>query len=277
VPPELLPLKWLFNWLWDWLTGWLLLNWLWEWWTVERVIALATAGQLVVLVAAALYARAQVREARELREDQARPFVVVDFDVREGYLVYLVVANLGKTMARNVRIDVHPPFECSFDSMVPVPMAKLKLFTEPIPSLAPGKWIEFVFDTLRRRGKELPSVYRVTLRYEGERGPLPPDELTLDLDLYRNMTMVRRDTIHNVSETLTKLLRRFEQWSAGPEGGLLVLSPEDKRRRNEEFRAWVEEEQAAEQTTDNGQPGGSDRARLVDRLVVVLGRLGRRR
>jgi transcriptional regulator of nitric oxide reductase len=38
--------------------GWL------EWWTAERVVALATTGQLLVLVAAALYARAQVQEAR---------------------------------------------------------------------------------------------------------------------------------------------------------------------------------------------------------------------
>jgi hypothetical protein len=53
-------------------------SWL-EWWTAERVVALATMCQLVVLVAAALYARAQVQqvraqvqEARDLREAEAR-------------------------------------------------------------------------------------------------------------------------------------------------------------------------------------------------------------
>jgi hypothetical protein len=73
-------------------------SWL-EWWTAERVIALAAVGQLVVLVAAALFARAQVREARELRAEQARPFVVVDFELDRRPLINLVVANLGKTMA----------------------------------------------------------------------------------------------------------------------------------------------------------------------------------
>jgi hypothetical protein len=82
--------------------GWL------EWWTVERVVALATTGQLLVLVAAALYARAQVREARELRRDEARPYVVVDLEPDRPPFMNLVVANLGRTMARNVRIETDP-------------------------------------------------------------------------------------------------------------------------------------------------------------------------
>jgi len=45
--------------------------------------------------------------------------------------------------------------------------------------------------------------------YEDERGPLPPDELLLDLDIYRNLLEVRRDTIHHVSETLKRVQRRL--------------------------------------------------------------------
>jgi len=51
------------------------------WPSAERVVGLGAIGQLVVLVVAALYARSHVREARELREDQARPFVVLDFEI----------------------------------------------------------------------------------------------------------------------------------------------------------------------------------------------------
>jgi hypothetical protein len=145
VPPELLPLKWLFNWLWDWLAGWLLLNWLWEWWTAERVVALATAGQLVVLVAAALYARAQVREARELREDQARPFVVVDFEVSGPPEIRLAITNIGKTMARDVRVSFAPPLQSSMDRPERR-LADLRMLNEPIPAMAPGKIYSTLFD-----------------------------------------------------------------------------------------------------------------------------------
>ena len=254
-----------------------------DWLSAERLVAAAAFGQLAVLILAARYARNQVEEARRLREAgqqlqeaEARPYVMVDFELGDRPpFINLVVANLGKTMARNVRIEVDPSFESSLDAKVPVPVGKLKLFTEGIPSLAPGKRIVVLFEVLHQRPKELPTAYLVTLRYDGERGPLPADEQWLDLELYRNLLSVDRDTIHNVSKTLTKLLRRFEQWSAGPEGGLLVLSPDDKRKRDGEFLAWVEEEQAAEQAEADGHAAGNGRVRLASRLVEVVGRLRR--
>ena len=254
-----------------------------SWLSVERLVAAAALGQLAVLVLAARYARNQVEEARRLREAgqqlqeaEARPYVVVDFELgARTPFINLVVANLGKTAARNVHIEVVPPFESSLDARVPVLVGKLKLFTEGIGSLVPGKRIVFPFDVLHQRSKELPTAYRVRLQYEGERGLLPPDEQWLDLELYWNMLSVDRDTIHDVSKTLTKLLRRFEEWSAGPEGGLLVLSPDDKRRRDGEFLAWVEEERAAEQAAFDGQPSSNGRVRLAGRLLEVLGRLRR--
>ena len=57
MPPEVLPLAWLFDWVFDLLGGWLvawwlLLGWLLAWPSAERVVALGAIGQLVVLVAA---------------------------------------------------------------------------------------------------------------------------------------------------------------------------------------------------------------------------------
>jgi len=102
-------------------------SWL-AWWTAERVVALATAGQLAVLLIAAWYARRQVAEARELRkaearrrETEARPYVVVDFEPEVPPLLYLVVTNLGRTMASNVRFEVDPPFRSTQDEHTPPP------------------------------------------------------------------------------------------------------------------------------------------------------------
>jgi hypothetical protein len=250
--------------------GWL------EWWTAERVVALATTGQLLVLVAAALYARAQVREARELRKDEARPYVVVDFEPDRPPFMNLVVANLGRTMARNVRIETDPPLDSSVYRSGPVALAKLRLFSEGIPSLAPGKRIVLLFDQMAHRAEaELPESYRVRLTYEWDGGDPIREDLRLDLDLYRPLRRVMLGTTHDVNQTLDKIRRLLEMWSAGVERGLLVVSPEDKRRRDGEFRAWVEKEQAAEQAA--AQVAGSAQAGLGRRLLRVAGRLRRRR
>jgi hypothetical protein len=267
--------------------GW----WIAGWWTAERLTAAAIvgqllvfAGQLAVLVVAARYAsnqvkgiRDQVEEARELRasqalqaqelreaerelrKDEARPYVVVDFERDRAPLVNLVIANLGRTMARNVRIEVDPPFDSSVYRDGPLPLAGFKLFAKGIPSLAPGKRIVLLFDHMIDREKlDLPDSYRVRLAYEWDGGDPLSDVLRLDLDLYRPLRQVEWHTIHDVSKTLKQIVQRFDRWTAGHDG-LLVLSPEDQRRRNEEIMADMEQRrrEAAEQhaAADDQPPG----------------------
>jgi hypothetical protein len=83
--------------------SWLSVGWL----SAERLVAAAAIGQLAVLILAARYARNQVAEARRLREAgqqlqeaEARPYVIVDFELGDRPpFIYLVVTNLGRTMA----------------------------------------------------------------------------------------------------------------------------------------------------------------------------------
>ena len=211
---------------------------------------------MAIYFALGIFALVQVRQAKKLREGQARPFVVVDFEPGDAPIMNLVVANVGRTMARNVRIEVDPPLESGQDRSWPVPLGKLKLFTEPIPSLAPGKRIVLLFDLLHSRPDTLPSSYEVRLTYEWEGGKPLTDVQRLDLDLYRNLVAVRRDSIHHVNETLKKIVQRFDRWTAGHDG-LLVLSPEDRRRRNEEVMAEMEERRAAKRAAADGQADGT--------------------
>jgi hypothetical protein len=50
----------------------------------------------------------QVREARRLREQQTRPFVVIDFEVAQNAIVFLPISNIGTTLARDVRFEIEP-------------------------------------------------------------------------------------------------------------------------------------------------------------------------
>jgi hypothetical protein len=241
------------------------LEWL-EWWTAGRVVAAAAVAQLVVVGWAALYARGQVREARTLREEQARPFVVVDVEPERRPFMNLVVANLGRTMARNVRIEIDPPLQSTVYDSGGFGIARMKLFTEPIPSLAPGKRMVMLFDSLPARIEAgLPDSYEVRLSYEWDGGPIV-DTQRLDLDLYRHQRLIWRDTIHHVSETLKKMDRRMDKWSAGYRG-LLTLSLEEARRRDEEDIAELRAQ---------GELPPEPRGGVVGRLLEVVRRLRRR-
>jgi hypothetical protein len=174
--------------------------------------------------------------------------VVVDFEPERPPVMNLVIANLDKTMARDVRIDADPPFQSSQDQSHPESLAQLKIFIDGIPALPPGKRIVLLFDLLDRRPQDLPRSYWVTVRYEWDEGDPITEKLRLDLDLYNNLVSVRRYGIHDIADQLKKSNRVLDRWSAAG-GGLLVVSPAEKRRAHQQLRALAKQEQA---TADGG-------------------------
>lgn len=76
-------------------------------WSPAAWAAFGACGTLVVYVIIAIYAVFQVREARRLREEQARPWVVVDFE--PGWILFLSIENIGRTVATDVHIRFDPP------------------------------------------------------------------------------------------------------------------------------------------------------------------------
>ena len=210
--------------------------------TPEEWTALATGLQAVIVAIAALVAVFQVREARRLREDQARPFVVVDFDVNDPPLIHITIANIGKTMARSVRVQVAPTLESSLDDKgPPEPIAKLSIFTEEILSMAPGKVIRLLFDSFpqreeaRAQGRDLEDAYKVTVRYRGERRLLRRssyrDTMPLDLGAYRNIQYVNRRTVHDLYGQVKKIADAVGHRGAGAGNTGLVVVPRKEWRR----------------------------------------------
>lgn len=77
--------------------------------TTEVLQTLFIGLQLLVLTAAAVFGRHQLNEAKDLREAQTRPFVVIDLGSSAHTLFDLVVKNIGPTLARDVRFEFDPP------------------------------------------------------------------------------------------------------------------------------------------------------------------------
>jgi hypothetical protein len=193
-------------------------------------LAGAAIAQTFIFAAAALFGYRQAREIQLTRQDQTRPFVVVDFDLSRPPFIHLVIKNIGKTMARRVRIQTDPPLASTFDKDGQgEPVAKLRVFTEEIPTMAPDREIRTLFDSFpARTEQQLEEVYRVTISYEGERGRVYVDEMVLDLGVYAKITYVEQHTIHDIHKQLKRIADEVRRWSASG-SGIKIVSRKDQR------------------------------------------------
>lgn len=76
--------------------------WPWNWSSAEWA-----GATFLVITAAAFIALWQANEARRLRKEQARPFVVIDFEILRT-IIRLGIANVGRTLARDVQYSFDP-------------------------------------------------------------------------------------------------------------------------------------------------------------------------
>ncbi len=128
--------------------------------------AIATMVSATAAWAAVFVVGRQVREMRRLREEQARPFVVVRLKL--GRLVSIVVENVGPAQARDVRFSFAPPLtSTSTSSGGPYPAVRALALQEGLESLAPGDAFEFVLDASADRFKrsDLPMRIEASATY----------------------------------------------------------------------------------------------------------------
>ena len=217
--------------------------WLSPWeWTTDDWAGLT----FLVIAAAAFVAWRQVKEARTLREEQARPFVVIDFEPW-GVIIDLKITNVGKTVARDVQFDFEPRLAAAKDDKPGLtPIAETNLFTNGIPSLPPGKEITLFFDSfLERNEKGLPDKYDVDVSYSDPSGKRYTEQTVLDLAVYFDLGQITRHDIHDVHKQLEKIAKTLAGWTH-PEG-VKIMIPEDRRRyRDELYAAHEQRERDAE-------------------------------
>lgn len=212
-------------------------------WT-DVVVAAAAVLTLVVAVWAAWYARGQVQLARQTREDQSRPFVVVDFESSVVWLnvINLVVANVGQTLARDVKLTFDPPLRSSQDKSEQFALQDSALITEGISAMPPGRRIETLFDLSHERiNTELPMRYRVTVECADAHGRKQAP-LTYDLDLstgYRLRRVAVRGA-HDAAEALRSIDRRLASWTVNHSGQGVRVWNSDLDQRLEEERVEME-------------------------------------
>jgi hypothetical protein len=78
------------------------------WWRTAEWEAAGVWLTGIVTIGLLIYAVRQLRDARKVRDDQTRPYIVVDFHFK-SIMVALSIKNIGQTPAKDVRVTLDRP------------------------------------------------------------------------------------------------------------------------------------------------------------------------
>lgn len=216
-------------------------------WDVAAWTAVATWVTAVIYAAILVFAWSQVREAKRLREEQSRPFVVVDFEA--AMLSHLTIENIGKTLARDVTIEFDPPLESTLNR--PWDWEGAAFLTTGIPMLPPGKQLRMTFDQLVQRfNSDLPRAYEVVVEYLGptSKSSRFKDRYTLDLGVFEGMAVPERG-MPELVRAVREIKSEMHKWTDGTRGLHVKASNRDRRVRNDERRFWIQRANAVRETS----------------------------
>ena len=203
----------------------------------------ALAQWLTVVVAgwALIYARGQVKEARDTRERVAQPEVVVFVDHhRIRRYVDLVIKNFGQTTAYNIRITLPPLEVARRDRVTGEPVSTLYV-PENIAVLAPGQEWRTVWDSVVRRENfkgTLQNQYGGFVEFDdkvdgpGKRSYRNP--IALDIKMFWNMMWIERSGSKTVKDALYDIAGIIKSYTREHDGIWVYTVPGDEERKYKE-------------------------------------------
>jgi hypothetical protein len=181
----------------------------------------------------------QARESdaatRRAQRESLQPMVTVQIRpaVNDPSVMVLNVANIGPSLARNVRISVTPPITRSFDDPSEDPMYQWKIFTDGVRTMPPGYSMEFLFDIgFRRFTGTLPLSFTFVVSADGPFGPARKLVYEIDLRPMRDM-WVGQKTLGSIVDTLDKTNESLGRVAEA----VRLLDPDVRRSRREAYEA----------------------------------------
>lgn len=180
--------------------------------------AWAAIGTLLVLIITAAYAIRQFGEAKQLRRDQTRPYVVPSIGVEQQMLFMFVIENIGMAPALDVIVEFDPPLQSEMKDLEAVTILR-----DPIPTMPPGQrfrafWESSltVFD--KEKPYEHPMTYRVTVNYRDSYGHrFGPEVYVLDFHVYEGQAIGPKG-VSELVKAVEDLTKEHKKWTDGIRG-----------------------------------------------------------
>jgi len=144
-----------------------------------------------------------VKELKRTRVEQSRPHVIVYLDVFPSRIVQLIIHNIGKTVARNVKITSIPELNKPNE----FPLKKSYFFTKAIPIIPPDyKYFAFLgtFNELKTKTGEYEKyTFEVTYNDSSNKNKYS-EKFHSDLNVTVNVPKVNELKMHDLVETISK-------------------------------------------------------------------------
>ncbi|MFI1394260.1 hypothetical protein [Streptomyces sp. NPDC020681] len=211
------------------------------------------------------YARSQARsaagqleEAKQARREQNEPYVVVDIQAegRGSSVLYLVIENIGPTMARNVKISVSPELTSSHGEDVGTSLNDALART--IAMLPPRRRLEYFFDSHKRFDSGMPMTFDFTVTAHGPAGPVEELRYTVDLNVLTESLIGERpskrleEKVQKLTDEVKGLSRCYRD--ANEEA---ITATQRHRREEVQRRLRAQEEARNAQQHGHGSPAPS--------------------
>jgi hypothetical protein len=156
-----------------------------------------------------------LQEMKEARDEENAPFVIVYFNyIHSRYRsLYLMVENIGKNVARDIKLEFTPSLQVSEINRERI--ENNMLLKNGLKSLAPNYKIPIPFDYLIYYFQaNLPMEYTVKVTYWWKTPLLPVVfEYPLDLALFKYTDFVTETGLSQIDETLQRLESHFSNYS----------------------------------------------------------------
>lgn len=194
--------------------------------TADAWTAIGTWSLAAVAVGAVLPALGQLREMRRTREDELRPSVVVSLEptTASRQMINLVIENIGRTTAHDVRLTFDPPIATTVNEP-PYALDDSALIREGVPTMPPGHRITTLFEhgpSYAKVKDEAPACYTVTVRLKDGRGREQAAQVfVLDLRHLMSLQYIEELGVHHAVRALRDILKVMER-SLGRRSGLPV-------------------------------------------------------
>lgn len=152
-------------------------------------------------------AEATVEELRETRDQESAPYVTVYFEVPTGRsLVYLVVKNVGRTTANDIKFNFDPPLQSHTKA---VKMENIWLIKNGLTSLAPNEERRTFFDSTIGlfNNPSTPLRYTATVTYfGGTRKEERTYNQVLDLNALKGLLYTHESNLDDLVKQFEKLV-----------------------------------------------------------------------
>ncbi|MBT0995484.1 hypothetical protein KIN34_14450 [Cellulomonas sp. DKR-3] len=221
--------------------------------TADEWTALATWITVGIAAVAAWVGLSQAVEARDLRIEQAQPYVVATMEPNPSgpETIELAIRNTGNTPARNVVVQSTPPLRATGDGDA----VRDVWLPDSIPYLAPRQewrtsW-DFAGARLSHPALKDEDRHDLAIQFDGIPGtPRQTTTAVLDWAAHKGRAYLERKTLHHAATALMRVSTTLEKWTDSPRGGLAVFTRDgdakDERRSEQHAKLQRQHQRVVE-------------------------------